>query len=163
MSSCIQPYLDKPLRVGLTDGRVIVGTFVCFDKQRNILLVDAQEWRWRESREERAVGIVLVPWRWARSIHAIDSSTRLNTTDDAHNGSMENHTHTPPLAMVRTRYDRRAPPRLALNVVDPYTTSLLTCAAEDAGWVICASGEADCDVCWADFGSIPWDEVRART
>ena len=30
---------------GLTDGRVIVGKFVCLDKQRNILLVEAQESR----------------------------------------------------------------------------------------------------------------------
>ena len=41
----VRQHLDNPLRVGLTDGRVIVGKFVCLDKQRNILLVEAQESR----------------------------------------------------------------------------------------------------------------------
>ena len=71
--------LDSPLRVGLTDGRVIAGTFVCFDKQRNVLLVDAQEWRWVAAvsgdvpeRAQRQLGIVLVPRRYVTSCHAIE-------------------------------------------------------------------------------------------
>ena len=71
-------HLDGPLRVGLTDGRVIVGTFICFDKQRNILLVDALEWRWSAAvsgdvpeRSQRNLGIVLVPRRWVTSCHAL--------------------------------------------------------------------------------------------
>lgn len=71
-------FLDAPLRVGLTDGRVMVGTFACFDKQRNVLLVDAREWRWTASlnsdateKVERHLGIVLVPWRWITSCHAL--------------------------------------------------------------------------------------------
>ena len=30
--------LDDLLRITLTDGRILVGKFVCFDKQRNVLL-----------------------------------------------------------------------------------------------------------------------------
>ncbi|KAL3930679.1 MAG: hypothetical protein SGPRY_001434 [Prymnesium sp.] len=77
----LRSHLDAPLRVGLTDGRVIVGTFVCFDKQRNILMVDALEWRWLKSaidgamdRSERHLGIVLVPRKWVSSCHALEAS-----------------------------------------------------------------------------------------
>ena len=37
--------LDMPLRVGLTDGRVIYGRFACLDKQQNLLLSEARETR----------------------------------------------------------------------------------------------------------------------
>ena len=64
----LRKHIDGTLRVGLTDGRVIVGTFICFDKQRNVLLVDALEWRYTASedqdvpeRAQRNLGIVIVP------------------------------------------------------------------------------------------------------
>lgn len=35
--------LDQPIRVGVSDGRIFIGTFACFDKQRNLLLYGAHE------------------------------------------------------------------------------------------------------------------------
>ena len=71
--------IDGLLRVTLTDGRVLVGTFSCFDKQRNILLQDAREFRILPedgglSESSRSLGIVLVPRRWIAACHAPDVS-----------------------------------------------------------------------------------------
>ncbi|KAL1530769.1 hypothetical protein AB1Y20_001667 [Prymnesium parvum] len=75
----LRKHLDAPLRVGLADGRVVVGTFVCLDKQRNLLLVDALEWRWfgaagggAAERAQRHLGVVLVPRKWVESCHALE-------------------------------------------------------------------------------------------
>eukprot|EP00962_Isochrysis_galbana_P050238 scaffold21690_cov123-Isochrysis_galbana.AAC.3 len=69
----VRQMLDSPLRVGLTDGRIIVGRFACLDKQRNILLTEARESRSNgdggdgsSGRRERHLGTVLVPRQWQR-------------------------------------------------------------------------------------------------
>lgn len=73
----VREYLDNFLRVVLMDGRVLVGKFSCFDKQRNVLLNDATELRFlgAETRGkpdyERQLGIVLVPWKYIKDAHAI--------------------------------------------------------------------------------------------
>ena len=67
--------LDMPLRVGLTDGRVIYGRFACLDKQQNLLLSEARETRKLgggaadNGVSERHLGTVLVPRRWVTSCH----------------------------------------------------------------------------------------------
>ena len=69
--------MDQPLRVELTDGRVIVGPFSCLDKQGNVLLNNASELRWTQrraegdaaERTERYLGTVLVPRKWAVAFH----------------------------------------------------------------------------------------------
>ena len=69
--------LDGPLRVTLLDGRVLVGRFTCFDKQRNVLLTEAREQRdvlAGSHSSERHLGLVLVPWRWIASCHAATAS-----------------------------------------------------------------------------------------
>jgi small nuclear ribonucleoprotein (snRNP)-like protein len=69
----VRQMLDSPLRVGLTDGRVIIGRFACLDKQRNILLVEARESRSNgddsSGRRERHLGTVLVPRQWVTTCH----------------------------------------------------------------------------------------------
>jgi small nuclear ribonucleoprotein (snRNP)-like protein len=75
--SRLKQHLDAFLRVTLTDGRILIGTFACFDKQRNILLNDAREFRapladdQPRSRSERNLGIVLVPRRWITAVHTM--------------------------------------------------------------------------------------------
>lgn len=39
-------YIEHRLRVSLVDGRTIVGTFLAFDKHLNLVLVDAEEYRY---------------------------------------------------------------------------------------------------------------------
>ena len=58
---------------GLSDGRVVVGKFACFDKQQNILLNEAREWRWDAAkvRSERMVGTVIVPRQHLMSCHVL--------------------------------------------------------------------------------------------
>mmetsp|Transcript_37880 Transcript_37880/g.74514 ORF Transcript_37880/g.74514 Transcript_37880/m.74514 type:complete len:90 (-) Transcript_37880:136-405(-) len=36
----LQSFLGKPMRVTITDGRIMSGRFHCFDNQSNIILVD---------------------------------------------------------------------------------------------------------------------------
>mmetsp|Transcript_12946 Transcript_12946/g.39522 ORF Transcript_12946/g.39522 Transcript_12946/m.39522 type:complete len:94 (-) Transcript_12946:928-1209(-) len=70
----VRQMLDSPLRVGLTDGRIVFGRFACLDKQRNILLTDARESRRMNGdaaseRRERHLGTVLIPRRWVATCH----------------------------------------------------------------------------------------------
>ena len=75
--------LDAPLRVTLSDGRVIIGSFSCFDKQQNVLLTEAREQRFSPAAQETAgkigppefernLGLVLVPWKYITSCHALE-------------------------------------------------------------------------------------------
>jgi len=63
----MQSYLQKPIRISTTDGRVFLGTFAGTDKPLNLLLSNAEEYKPAKSGggmlEGRYVGMVLVPWR----------------------------------------------------------------------------------------------------
>ena len=67
--------LDGTLRIGLSDGRLIIGRFDCLDKQQNLLLSEARETRKLgggaadNGVSERHLGTVLVPRRWVTSCH----------------------------------------------------------------------------------------------
>ena len=78
--SAVRKLLDEPLRVALADGRVLVGRFSCFDKQRNVLLHETCEQRFADSAEpaqprtpafERHLGLVLVPRKHIVAVHAL--------------------------------------------------------------------------------------------
>jgi small nuclear ribonucleoprotein B and B' len=47
-------YIEHRLRVSLADGRVIIGTFLAFDKHLNLVLVDAEEFRTLKSKKGSA-------------------------------------------------------------------------------------------------------------
>lgn len=63
--------LHRRMRVGVSDGRFFVGKFHCLDKQGNIILYDAVEYREiagssstpPQAVEQRGLGLVLVPAR----------------------------------------------------------------------------------------------------
>lgn len=60
--------LKQTIRVSVTDGRVFLGTFAGTDKQLNLLLINADEYRLGpdagpEGLEARYVGQIMVPWR----------------------------------------------------------------------------------------------------
>jgi small nuclear ribonucleoprotein (snRNP)-like protein len=41
----LRSYLYINLRIKITDGRVFIGTFMCIDKEKNIVLAQAEEFR----------------------------------------------------------------------------------------------------------------------
>ncbi|OAD78401.1 hypothetical protein PHYBLDRAFT_107729 [Phycomyces blakesleeanus NRRL 1555(-)] len=41
----LEGYLNQKTRVRIRDGRVFIGKFVCIDKQKNIILSQANEYR----------------------------------------------------------------------------------------------------------------------
>lgn len=62
-------YVEHRLRVTLHDGRVIIGTFLAFDKHLNLVLSEAEEFRTlrkggaallEERMEKRSLGLVLI-------------------------------------------------------------------------------------------------------
>ena len=70
--------LDRLLRITLADGRVLIGKFTCFDKQKNVLLTEAREQRYLEGGDlrappdlERHLGLVLVPRKYITACHSL--------------------------------------------------------------------------------------------
>uniref|UniRef100_A0A6V2A2W9 Sm protein B n=1 Tax=Ditylum brightwellii TaxID=49249 RepID=A0A6V2A2W9_9STRA len=64
-------YVEHRLRVTLTDGRTILGTFLAFDKHLNLVLSDSEEFRTlrkkndrsavvEERQEKRALGLIIL-------------------------------------------------------------------------------------------------------
>eukprot|EP00735_Rhodelphis_limneticus_P007676 TRINITY_DN20271_c0_g1::TRINITY_DN20271_c0_g1_i1::g.19775::m.19775 TRINITY_DN20271_c0_g1::TRINITY_DN20271_c0_g1_i1::g.19775 ORF type:complete len:102 (-),score=-6.40,sp/Q55A45/RSMB_DICDI/54.93/7e-17,LSM/PF01423.17/1e-10,Flag1_repress/PF03614.8/0.075 TRINITY_DN20271_c0_g1_i1:19-324(-) len=58
----------RRMRITVDDGRVVVGRFQCFDKHKNVVLSEAEEFRVRyfkngnASREDvRRIGLILIP------------------------------------------------------------------------------------------------------
>ena len=78
----VKALLDAPVRIALMDGRVLVGKFSCFDKQRNVLLSEVWEHRFADGGTapspprapdfERNLGLVLVPRQHIAAVHALD-------------------------------------------------------------------------------------------
>ncbi len=68
-ASKLLKYVEHRLRVTLHDGRTIIGTFLAFDKHLNLVLSEAEEFRYlkkggatvlEERTEKRTLGLVLV-------------------------------------------------------------------------------------------------------
>ncbi|OCH88341.1 hypothetical protein OBBRIDRAFT_91635 [Obba rivulosa] len=71
----LKSLLRKSLRIIINDGRVFVGTFVGTDKQLNVLLVNADEYRIGGEQlyvnsDARFVGQVMIPWRLVVKVEA---------------------------------------------------------------------------------------------
>jgi len=56
--------LGHTWRISIQDKRVFLGTLVCTDKEKNIILTNADEFRRGEHGNGRYVGMVMIPWRW---------------------------------------------------------------------------------------------------
>ena len=50
-------------RISIQDKRIFLGTLVCTDKEKNIILTNADEYR-RGEVGGRYVGMIMIPWRW---------------------------------------------------------------------------------------------------
>lgn len=72
--SRVRKLLFRKMLVGIKDGRFFLGTFHCIDKQGNIILQDAVEYRsTRRSSpspmEQRCLGLILIPSSCRTSCH----------------------------------------------------------------------------------------------
>lgn len=70
----VRNLLFRRMLVGIKDGRFFLGTFHCIDKQGNIILQDAVEYRsTRRSSpspmEQRCLGLILIPSSCRSSCH----------------------------------------------------------------------------------------------
>ncbi|KAF7120512.1 uncharacterized protein LOC131314194 [Rhododendron vialii] len=70
----VKKLLFRQMLVGVSDGRFFLGTFYCIDKQGNIILQDAVEYRnTRHSSpspmEQRCLGLILIPFSCRKSCH----------------------------------------------------------------------------------------------
>ncbi|KAG2219971.1 hypothetical protein INT45_002185 [Circinella minor] len=73
----LRSYLNFKTRITITDGRIFIGTFVCTDKQKNIILTQTKEFR---GDEHRMVGLVMIPGK-----HLVKVETE-DLDDDDDNG-----------------------------------------------------------------------------
>jgi len=72
----INNWLNKPMRVSIIDGRVLVGVLLCTDRDRNLILGNCNEYIGSPSEQEefRVLGLALIPGQHIQSIY-IDEST----------------------------------------------------------------------------------------
>ena len=67
----IKDYLDKELRVEITDGRSFQGFLRCVDRDLNLILADSLEF---SMGEKRVVGHIMIPGEQISKILQVDSS-----------------------------------------------------------------------------------------
>lgn len=70
----VKKLLFRRMLVGIKDGRFFLGTFHCIDKQGNIILQDAVEYRSTRRNspspmEQRCLGLILIPSSCRTSCH----------------------------------------------------------------------------------------------
>lgn len=66
----VKALLNQVLRISTTEGRIFIGTFVCVDKQKNIILANTDEYRVGGSPQGRYVTMVMLPWRLIEKVEA---------------------------------------------------------------------------------------------
>jgi small nuclear ribonucleoprotein (snRNP)-like protein len=67
----IKDWLNKPMRVSIIDGRVLVGVLLCTDREQNLILGNCNEYIGSPSEQEefRVLGLALVPGQHIQSIY----------------------------------------------------------------------------------------------
>jgi small nuclear ribonucleoprotein (snRNP)-like protein len=66
MSELLHSLLNEIIRVTITDGRIFLGSFVGTDRELNIILLNADEFRIEgpdENLDGRCVGQIMIPWK----------------------------------------------------------------------------------------------------
>ncbi|BFZ23310.1 hypothetical protein BsWGS_26350 [Bradybaena similaris] len=75
----LERWLNKSMRIKMTDGRTLIGTFVCTDCDCNIIMGSCEEYLKppdSEPREDpRILGLAMVPGKHIVSIEIDDTST----------------------------------------------------------------------------------------
>ncbi len=95
----LKSFLNKNMKIQLTDGRVLIGIFMCTDKDSNVILGSCAEYLSLEASnkigstvgdsgsdgEPRILGLAMVPGRHIVSINVDDAT--INTTTPAPSSS----------------------------------------------------------------------------
>uniref|UniRef100_A0A2M4C3R0 Putative lsm domain protein n=1 Tax=Anopheles marajoara TaxID=58244 RepID=A0A2M4C3R0_9DIPT len=63
----LKTWLNRMFRIKMTDGRILIGFFVCTDADANVVLQMASEYT-EIGGEERYLGLVMIPGRYIVSI-----------------------------------------------------------------------------------------------
>ncbi|ELT94348.1 hypothetical protein CAPTEDRAFT_79884, partial [Capitella teleta] len=77
----MEVWLNKNMKICMTDGRTLIGVFLCTDRDRNIILGSCQEFLKSPGSytscapgEPRTLGLAMIPGRHIVSIHVDDQS-----------------------------------------------------------------------------------------
>lgn len=80
------------MKVSLTDGRTLVGQFLCTDNARNVILGSAQEYltfsETGVNENPRVLGLAMVPGKHIKSMQ-IDQDIRENSCHNANSSGLE--------------------------------------------------------------------------
>ena len=76
----INDWLNKPMRVSIIDGRVLVGVLLCTDRDQNLILGNCNEYIGSPSEQEefRVLGLALIPGQHIQSIYIDESSSSIS-------------------------------------------------------------------------------------
>ncbi|XP_055544864.1 N-alpha-acetyltransferase 38, NatC auxiliary subunit isoform X1 [Wyeomyia smithii] len=72
----LKSWLNNTFRIKMTDGRILIGMFVCTDADANVILGLTSEFT-ENGGEERVLGLVMIPGRYIVSIE-IDEANLVN-------------------------------------------------------------------------------------
>ncbi|XP_074652527.1 N-alpha-acetyltransferase 38, NatC auxiliary subunit-like [Tubulanus polymorphus] len=85
----LRSWLNKTMRIKMTDGRVLIGAFMCTDRDRNVILGSCQEYLKEDSQEEpRVLGLAMVPGHHIVSIDVDQSQNDDLSCDKSMSESM---------------------------------------------------------------------------
>ncbi|KAG8194626.1 hypothetical protein JTE90_003103 [Oedothorax gibbosus] len=77
----LESWLNKNMKIQMTDGRVLIGIFLCTDRDRNVILGSCAEYLQIENEESveepRVLGLAMVPGHHIVSIE-VDSDQASN-------------------------------------------------------------------------------------
>ncbi|XP_014778225.1 N-alpha-acetyltransferase 38, NatC auxiliary subunit [Octopus bimaculoides] len=72
----LQRWLNKNMKIKMSDGRTLIGIFLCTDRDRNVILGSCEEYLnspdAEEPEEPRILGLAMVPGHHIVSLHVDD-------------------------------------------------------------------------------------------
>ncbi|XP_033107340.1 N-alpha-acetyltransferase 38, NatC auxiliary subunit-like [Anneissia japonica] len=72
----LETWLNRPMKIKISDGRTLVGIFLCTDKDRNVILGTCEEYVGpydsNNKEEPRTLGLAMIPGRHIVSIEIDD-------------------------------------------------------------------------------------------
>ncbi|XP_041377984.1 N-alpha-acetyltransferase 38, NatC auxiliary subunit-like [Gigantopelta aegis] len=73
----LERWLNKSMKIQMTDGRTLIGVFLCTDRDRNVILGSCEEYikspDTEDKEEPRVLGLAMVPGQHIVSIHVDES------------------------------------------------------------------------------------------